>query len=182
MLKPLAVDTAAAHLEMRGSIGFAQMESAGDFDLRIDGPGGLAPIVPADWRPTGSIGAQGSWSGRFDRPRVSARLTGEELIANGLHFESLAGYLEVVDDELRVHDLRLSQDNGQLRVEGSYNIRERVFSTTAEGRGLRVTLRRLWSSAGDAVPVADADLENVSLDMRAEGSVLQAFGRDVTHS
>ena len=51
VLKPLAVDTAAAHLEMRGSIGFARMESTGEFDVRIDDPGRLAPIVPADWRP-----------------------------------------------------------------------------------------------------------------------------------
>ena len=176
VLKPLAVDTDTAHLEMRGSIGFAHTESAGEFDLRIDGPGGLASIVPADWRPTGSIAAQGSWSGWLDRPRVSARLTGEELIANGLHFDSLAGGLEVVDDELRVHDLRLSQNHGQLRVDGRYNIRERVLSTTVGGRGLRVTLRRLWSSASDAAPVADADLENVSVDMRVEGSVLQPSG------
>ncbi len=176
MLKPLAVDTAAAHLEMRGSIGFAGMESTGEFDVRIDGPGRLAPIVPADWRPTGSIAAKGSWSGRLDRPRVSARLTGEELIANGLHFESLAGDVEVVDDEVRVHDLRLSQGNGQLRVEGRYNIRERALSTTVEGRGLRVTLRRLWSPAGDDPSVADADLENVSIDMRLEGSVLRPSG------
>ena len=81
--------------------------------------------------------------------RVSARLTGEELIANGLHFESLAGDVEVVDDELLVHDLRLSQRNGQLRVDGRYNIRERALSTTVEGRGLRVTLRRLWSPTSD---------------------------------
>ena len=125
------------------------MESTGEFDVRIDEPGRLAPIVPADWRPTGSIAAKGSWSGRLDRPRVSARLTGEELIANGLHFESLAGDVEVVDDELLVHDLRLSQRNGQLRVDGRYNIRERVLSTTVEGRGLRVTLRRLWSPTSD---------------------------------
>ena len=176
VLKPLAVDTDTAHLEMRGSIGFAHMESAGEFDLRIDGPGGLASIVPANWRPTGSIAAQGSWSGWLDRPRVSARLTGEKLIANGLHFDSLAGGLEVVDDELRVHDLRLSQNHGQLRVDGRYNIRERVLSTTVGGRGLRVTLRRLWSPASDAAPVADADLENVSVDMRLEGSVLQPSG------
>ena len=152
VLKPLAVDTAAAHLEMRGSIGFARMESTGEFDVRIDGPGRLAPIVPAEWRPTGSIAAKGSWSGRLDRPRVSARLTGEELIANGLHFESLAGDVEVVDDELLVHDVRLSQRNGQLRVDGRYNIRERALSTTVEGRGLRVTLRRLWSPASDESP------------------------------
>ncbi len=176
VLKPLAVDTDTAHLEMRGSIGFAHMESAGEFDLRIDGPGGLASIVPANWRPTGSIAAQGSWSGWLDRPRVSARLTGEKLIANGLHFDSLAGGVEVVDDELRVHDLRLSQNHGQLRVDGRYNIRERVLSTTVGGRGLRVTLRRLWSPASDAAPVADADLENVSVDMRVEGSVLQPSG------
>ena len=176
VLKPLTVDTDTAHLEMRGSVGFAHTESAGEFDLRIDGPGGLASIVPPDWRPTGSIAAQGSWSGWFDRPRVSARLTGKELIANGLHFESLAGDVEVVDDELRVHDLRLSQNDGQLRVDGRYNIRERVLSTTVGGRGLRVTLRRLWSHASDAAPVADADLENVSVDMHMEGSVLQPSG------
>ena len=176
VLKPLAVDTAAAHLEMRGSIGFARMESTGEFDVRIDGPGRLAPIVPADWRPTGSIAAKGSWSGRLDRPRVSARLTGEELIANGLHFESLAGDVEVVDDELLVHDLRLSQRDGQLRVDGRYNIRERALSTTVEGRGLRVTLRRLWSPASDDPSVADADLESVSVDMRLEGSVLRPSG------
>ena len=176
VLKPLAVDTAAAHLEMRGSIGFARMESTGEFDVRIDEPGRLAPIVPADWRPTGSIAAKGSWSGRLDRPRVSARLTGEELIANGLHFESLAGDVEVVDDELLVHDLRLSQRNGQLRVDGRYNIRERALSTTVEGRGLRVTLRRLWSPASDDPSVADADLESVSVDMRLEGSVLRPSG------
>ncbi len=176
VLKPLAVDTDTAHLEMRGSIGIAHRESAGEFDLRIDGPGGLASIVPADWLPTGSIAAQGSWGGWHDRPRVSARLTGEKLIANGLHFDNLTGALEVVDDELRVHDLRLSQDHGQLRVDGHYNIRERVLSTTVEGRGLRVTLRRLWSPAADAAPLADADLDNVSVDMRVEGSVLQPSG------
>jgi autotransporter translocation and assembly factor TamB len=87
-VKPLAVDTADAHLEMRGSLGFARMESTGEFDVRIDEPGRLAPLVPADWHPTGSIAAKGSWSGRLDRPRVSARLTGEELIANGLHFKA----------------------------------------------------------------------------------------------
>ena len=103
---------------MRGSIGVAHMERAGDFNLRIDGPGELASIVPANWRPTGSIAAQGSWSGWLDRPRVAAQLTGEKLIANGLHFESLAGALEVVDDELRVQDLRLSQPHGQLRIDG----------------------------------------------------------------
>ena len=177
VLKPLAVDTPAGHLEMRGSIGFARMESTGEFDVRIDGPGRLAPIVPADWRPTGSIAAKGSWSGRLDRPRVSARLTGEELFANGLHFESLAGDVEVVDDELLVHDVRLSQRNGQLRVDGRYNIRERALSTTTvEGRGLRVTLRRLWSPASDDPSVADADLESVSVDMRLEGSVLRPSG------
>ena len=176
VLKPLAVHTDTAHLEMRGSIGFAHKESAGEFDLRIDGPGGLASIIPADWRPTGSMSARGLWSGWLDRPRVSARLTGEELIANGLHFDSLAGAVEVVDNELRVHDLRLSQNHGQLRVDGRYNIRERVLSTTVGGRGLRVTLQRLWSHASDAGPVADADLENVSVDMRVEGSVLQPSG------
>ena len=176
VLKPLAVDTAAAHLEMRGSIGFARMETTGEFDVQIDGPGRLASIVPADWQPAGSVAAKGSWSGRLDRPRVSARLTGEELIANGLHFESLAGDVEVVDDEVRVHDLRLSQGNGQLRVEGRYNIRERALSTTVEGRGLRMTLRRLWSPAGDDPSVADADLESVSLDMRLEGPVLRPSG------
>ena len=162
---------------MRGSIGFAHMESTGEFDARIDGPGGIAPIIPAEWRPTGSIAATGSWSGRLHRPRVSARLTGEELFANGLHFESLAGDVEVVDDELLVHDVRLSQPNGQLRVDGRYNIRERALSTTTvEGRGLRVTLRRLWSPAGDDPPVADANLERVSVDMRLEGSVLRPSG------
>ena len=177
VLKPLAVDTAAAHLEMRGSIGFAGTESTGEFDVRIDEPGRLASIVPAEWRPTGSIAAKGSWSGRLDRPRVSARLTGEELMANGLHFERLAGDVEVVDDELLVHDLRLSQRDGQLRVDGRYNIGERVLSTTVEGRGLRVTLRRLWSPASDDVPsVADADLESVSVDMRLEGPVLRPSG------
>ena len=176
VLKPLAIDTADAHLEMRGSIGFAHMESTGEFDVRIDGPGRLAPFVPADWHPTGSIAAKGSWSGRLDRPRVSARLTGEELIANGLRFESLAGDLEVVDDELRVHDLRLSQGNGQLRVEGRYNIRERAMSATVEGRGLHVTLRRLWSPASDDPSVADADLASLSLDMRLEGPVLRPLG------
>jgi len=152
------------------------MESTGEFDVRIDGPGRLAPIIPSNWRPTGSIAANGSWSGRLDRPRVSARLTGEELFANGLHFESLAGDVEVADDELLVRDVRLSQRNGQLRVDGRYNIRERVLSTTVEGRGLRVTLRRLWPPASDAPPVADADLENVSVDMRLERSVLQPSG------
>ena len=176
VLRPLSVDTDGAHLEMRGSVDFAHTESAGEFDLRIDGPGGFASIVPADWRPTGSIAAQGSWSGWLDRPRVSAQLTGGELIANGLHFDSLAGGLEVVDDELRVHDLRLSQNHGQLRVDGHYDIRERVLSTTVEGRGLRATLQRLWSSASDAAAVADADLENVSVDMRVEGSVLRPSG------
>jgi outer membrane protein insertion porin family len=176
VLTPLAFDTDTAHLEMRGSIGFAHMESAGEFDLRIDGPGRLASIVPADWRPTGSIAAQGSWSGRLDRPRVSARLAGENLISNGFHFESLAGSFEVADEELRVHDLRLSQELGQLRVDGRYNFRERVLSTTVGGRGLRVALRRLWSSASDGPAVADADLENVSVDMRVEGSVLQPSG------
>jgi hypothetical protein len=39
-----------------------------------------------------------------------------------------------------------------------------------------VTLQRLWSSASDAAPVADADLENVSVDMRVEGSVLRPSG------
>ena len=175
VLKPLAVDTAAAHLEMRGSIGFAGVESTGEFDARIDEPGRLAPIVPAEWRPTGSIAAKGSWSGRLDRPRVSARLTGEELIANGLHFDSLAGDVEVVDDELLVHDLRLSQRNGQLRVDGRYNIRERALSTTVEGGGLRVTLRRLWSPASDP-SVADIDLEGVSVDMHLEGSMQAPSG------
>ena len=105
------------------------------------------------------------------------------MTANGLHFESLAGFLEVVDDELRVHDLRLSQDHGQLHVDGRYNIRERVLSTTVEERGLRVMLQRLWPPASDAAaPVADADLENVSVDMRLEGPVLQPSGRNVAHS
>ncbi len=176
VLKPLAVDTAAAHLEMRGSIGFARRESTGEFEARIDGPGRLAPIVPAAWRPTGSIAAKGSWSGRLDRPRVSARLTGEELVANSLHFESLAGDVEVVDGELLVHDLRLSQPNGQLRVDGRYNIRDRALSTTVEGRGLRVTLRRLWSPASDDPSVADADLESVAVDMRLEGPALRPSG------
>ncbi len=176
VLKPLAVDTAGAHLEMRGSIGFARMETTGEFDVHVDGPGRLAPMVPAEWRPTGSIKAQGSWSGRLDRPRVSARLTGEALIANGLQFDSLAGEVELVDDELLVHDMRLSQPNGQLRVGGRYNVRERSLSTTVEGRGLRVTLRRLWSPASDDLPVADADLESVSVDMRLEGSVLRPLG------
>jgi autotransporter translocation and assembly factor TamB len=177
VLKPLAVDTADAHLELRGSIGLAVTETTGEFDVRIDEPGRLAPIVPAEWRPTGSIAAKGSWSGRLDRPRVSAQLTGEELMANGLHFESLSGDVEVVDDELLVHDLRLYQRDGQLRVDGRYNIRERALSTTVEGRGLRVSLRRLWSPASDDVPsVADADLESVSVDMRLEGSVLRPSG------
>ena len=177
VLKPLAVDAPAGHLEMRGSIGFARMESTGEFEARIDRPDKLAPMVPADWRPTGSIAANGSWSGRLDRPRVSARLTGEKLFANGLHFESLAGDVEVVDDELLAHDVRLSQRNGQLRVDGRYNIRERALSTTTvEGRGLRVTLRRLWSPASDDPSVADADLESVSVDMRLEGSVLRPSG------
>jgi outer membrane protein insertion porin family len=176
VLKSLAADTAAAHLEMRGSIGFARLESTGEFDVRVDGPGGLASIVPADWRPTGSIAAKGSWSGRLDRPRVSARLTAEELIANGLHFERLAGDIEVVDDELLVRDLLLFQRNGQLRVDGSYNIRERALSTTVEGRGLHVTLRRLWSPPSDDPSVADAELESVSVDMRLEGSVQRPLG------
>ena len=107
---------------------------------------------------------------------MSARLTGEELVANGLHFETLSGALEVADNEFRVHDLRLSQKHGELRVDGRYDIRERVLSTTVEGRGLRVTLQRLWSHASDAGPVADADLENVTVDMRVEGSVLQPSG------
>ena len=176
VLKPLAVDTAAAHMELRGSIGFARMESTGEFDVRIDGPGRLAPMVPADWRPTGTIAAKGSWSGRLDRPRVSARVTGDELIANGLHFDSLAGDVELVDDELRVHDVRLSQRDGQLRVDGRYNIRERALSATVEGRGLRVTLRRLWSPETDDPSVADADLEGVSVDVRLEGPVLRPSG------
>ena len=176
VLKPVTVDTAAAHLELRGSIGFAGMESAGEFDVRIDGPGRLAPAIPAAWRPTGSIAAKGSWSGPLDRPRVSARVTGEELIANGLRFERLTGDVEVVDDEVVVHDLRLSQRSGQLRVEGRYNMRERVMSTTVEGRGLQVTLSRLWSPATDDPSVADADLDNVSVDMRLEGSVQRPSG------
>src|SRR4029453_12852981 len=83
---------------------------------------------------------------------------------------------EVVDDELRVRDLRLSQRNGQLRVDGRYNIREHVLSTTVEGRGLHVTLRRLWSSASDDPSVADAELESVSVDMQLDGSVQQPLG------
>ena len=177
VLKPLAVHTETAHLEMRGSIGVAHKESGGEFDLRIDGPGELTSIIPPGWRPTGSMSARGLWGGWLDRPRVSARLTGEELAANGLHFETLSGDLEVVDGELRVHDLRLSQEHGELRVDGRYNIRERVLSTTVGGRGLRVTLQRLWSHASDASPTADVDLENATVDMRVEGSVLQPSGQ-----
>ena len=100
VVKQLTADTAGAHAEIRGSVGFAHLESTGEFDVRIDGPGRFAAIVPAVWRPSGLIAAKGTWSGQLDRPRVSARLTGEELIANGIHFERLAGDVEVVDDEL----------------------------------------------------------------------------------
>ena len=175
VLKPLTVDTASAHLAMRGSIGFAPAESTGEFDVRIDEPGRLVPVA-AEWRPTGLVAAKGSWSGPLDRPRVSARVTGEELIANGLQFERLSGDVEVVGDELLVHDLRLFQETGQLRVDGRYNIRERAVSTTVEGRGLRGTLRRLWSPAGADPSLADAELERVSVDVRLEGPVLRPSG------
>ena len=129
VLKPLAVDTAAAHLEMRGSIGIAPTESAGEFEVRIHDPRRRLPVAP-EWRPAGSIAAKGSWSGRLEKPRVSARVTGEGLMANGLQFERLSGDVEVVDDDLLVRDLRLFQETGQLRVDGRYNIRERALSTT----------------------------------------------------
>ena len=173
---PLTVDAADAHLEMQGSIGFAHMDSTGKFDVRIDGPGGLAPFVPTDWRPAGSVAARGSWSGRLRRPHVSARLTGEDLVANGLHFERLAGEVEVVEHELIVRDLRLSQRDGELRVDGRYNVGSRALSTTVEGRSLRVMLQRLWSPRNDDPSVPDAALENVSIDMRLEGSVLRPSG------
>ena len=174
-LKPLTADTPSGHLALRGSIGFAPAESAGEFDLRIDEPGRFLPIA-AVWRPTGSIAAKGTWSGPLDRPHFSARVTGEELMANGLRFDRLSGDVEVVGDELLVHDLRLLQETGQLRVDGRYNIRDRALAATVEGRGLRGTLRRLWSPASADPSSADAELENVSVDMHLEGPVLRPSG------
>ena len=95
-------------------------------------------------------------------------------MANGLEFETLAGEAEIVGDEVHVRDLRLAQRGGHLRVDGRYNIRARNLSTVVEGRGLRVALRRLRPATTDAAPVPDVELENVSLDMRLDGSVLAA--------
>ena len=50
------------------------------------------------------------------------------------------------------------------------------MSATVQGRGLRVTLRNLWSTASDEPAVADADLERVSIDMTLEGPVLRPSG------
>ena len=176
VLKHVAIDAPGGHLELQGLIGFARAEGAGAFEARIDQLGRLAPMVPPDWRPTGSLAANGSWSGSLVQPRLSARLTGRELMANGLEFETLAGDAELVGDEVHVRDLRLAQRGGHLRVDGRYNIRARTLSTAVEGRGLRVALRRLRPATTDAAPVPDAEAENVSVDMRLDGSVLQPTG------
>jgi outer membrane protein insertion porin family len=176
-LKSLTIDTTAAHVEMRGSIGLAKPETVGEFDVRIDDPGRLASFLPADWRPTGSIAAKGSWGGRPDRPHVSAHLTGQDLTANGLHFDRLAGDIELIDDELIVRDLRLSQPGGELRAGGRYHLRERVLSTTVEGQSLRVTLRHLWSPPNADQPAADADMDGVAIGMQLEGPLLRPSGK-----
>jgi outer membrane protein insertion porin family len=97
-------------------------------------------------------------------------------MANGLHFARLTGDVDIAGNELVVRDLRLSQSGGELRVDGRYDLRERLVSASVEGHGLHVSLLRIVSRDDADRAGADVDLENVTIGMRVDGPLPRPTG------
>jgi outer membrane protein insertion porin family len=175
-LAPLVVESPAGRLELRGVAGSGGEHSGGDFDLRIDRPGVLTPKLPPEWLPTGRLLVRGSWTGSPTQPHVLAHVAGQDLMANGLEFQSLDGEVELSGDVLHVRDLQLLQPGGQLRVDGTYDVRSNDLSTSVAGQGLHLTLNRL-SMGAEQSSEPSAVLENVGIEAHLTGPVRRPSGR-----
>ena len=177
VLKHVAIDAPGGHLELQGSMGFARAEGAGAFEARIDQLGGLALDGPA--RLASDRIARGNWIlERLARSAPSVRST---------HGPGADGQRPRVRNRGRRSGARWRR-SARTRTCGSPSAAV-TCALTAATTSARATCRRSSRGAASAahfadcgrprrtlLTVPDAELENVSIDMRLDGSVLQPTG------
>ena len=172
-LTSLVVESPDGRLELRGTVAASGADSSGEFDLRID-HSTFRIDAPARMAADRTRAGKRLVDGSPAQPHVRAG-HGEELLANGLEFQSLSGAVELSGDLLHVRDLQLSQAGGQLLVNGAYDVRSTDVSATVAGRGLHLALDCLSNDAERAGDRA-AELENVVIDARLAGPARRLSG------
>ncbi len=96
----------------------------------------LAPMIPADLRPTGTVMLDAHVRGTFGAPRVTAVVEGIALAAAGQRFDTLLLRGSLAGPALIVDRLEATQPGGALSARGEYDLRRDRFRVVLDARGL----------------------------------------------
>ncbi len=149
-------------------------------DARLDRPEVLAAALPAEWRPSGSLVVSGTLDGSPADPRLTARISGSGLDANGIAIDSLEGDVTFAQGILNVNGLRLNRGDGWLRLEAEIDRRLERMRISGRGEKLAVSLRTLSGTSSPpsaARAAAEAlHLDDASVEFDVAGSPRQPTG------
>jgi autotransporter translocation and assembly factor TamB len=149
-------------------------------DARLDRPEVLAAALPAEWRPSGSLVVSGTLDGSPADPRLTARISGSGLDANGIAIDSLEGDVAFAQGILNVNGLRLNRGDGWLQLEAEIDRRLERMRISGRGEKLAVSLRTLSGSSSPpsaARAAAEAlHLDDASVEFDVAGSPRQPTG------
>ena len=173
-LSPLTIESAGNQAVIQGTLPWTGTGGEGTFEAHVAQPEHVASMVPATWRPAGTFDVSGAWRGSAQAPRVTARLSGTHVTANGLTFESVSADVELADRIARVARLHATQPNGSLDGTGAWNFEDSTLVADAAATGLDMSI---LAPDDSGTLVARARLADVSIDTHVDGAMSRVAGR-----
>ena len=167
-LSPLTIESAGNQAVIQGTLPWRGGGGEGTFDAHVAQSERVTSMVPVAWRPAGTFDVTGAWRGSAQAPQVTARLSGTQVTANGLTFESVSGELELTDRIVRVPRLHATQPDGSLDGTGAWNLEDSTLVADATGTGLVMSVLAP-DATGTLVP--RARLADVSIDAHVDGAM-----------